>query len=144
MKNFYCKGLGLKKAYTLTYGQLAESLEKAGTIDGESLAGLKMMGEMPYIDYIEVAPHQYIEFFHSVGQEKKNKEDTNFYGYQHICLEVSNIHEAWDAVIMNGIKPDTEIALGVEGSYQFWLVDPDGNRLELMEYTKEAKQLKLL
>jgi len=38
----------------------------------------------------------------------------------------------------------TEIALGVEGSYQFWLVDPDGNRLELMEYTKEAKQLKPL
>jgi predicted dehydrogenase/catechol 2,3-dioxygenase-like lactoylglutathione lyase family enzyme len=144
MQNFYCKGLGLKKAYTLTYGQLAESLEKAGTIDGESLVGLKMMGEMPYIDYIEVAPHQYIEFFHTVGQEKKKKVDTNFYGYQHICLEVSNIHEAWDAVIMNGIKPDTEIALGVEGSYQFWLVDPDGNRLELMEYTKEAKQLKLL
>lgn len=63
-----------------------------------------MMGEMPYIDYIEVAPHQYIEFFHTVGQEKKKKVDTNFYDYHHICLEVSNIYEAWDAVIMNGIN----------------------------------------
>lgn len=142
MQNFYCKGLGLKKAFTLTYGALADSLEKAGTVDAKSLAGLKMMGQMPYIDYIEVAPHQYIEFFHCIGSEKKEERDlSKFYGYQHICLEVSDIHKAWDAVIENGIKPDTEIALGVEGAYQFWLTDPDGNRLELMEYTSTAKQL---
>ena len=39
------------------------------------------------------------------------------------------------------MKPDTEISLGADGAYQFWLVDPDGNRLELMEYAEGAKQL---
>ena len=33
------------------------------------------------------------------------------------------------------------ISQGVAGSCQFWLVDPDGNRLELMEYVPGAKQL---
>lgn len=44
---------------------------------------------------------------------------------------------------MAGATPTkfTEIALGAEGAYQFWLVDPDGNRLELMEYAPGAKQL---
>lgn len=59
MQNFYCKGLGLKKTYTLTYGQLS---------------GLKMMGKMPYIDYIEVAPHQYIEFFILLDNKKRKRQ----------------------------------------------------------------------
>lgn len=142
MMNFYTKGLGLKKAFTLTYGMLGEYLEKVGGADDQMLGGLKMMGNMPCIDYIEIAPHQYIEFFYCTGQSKKEERDrSKLYGYQHFCLEVPNIHAAWDAVIYNGIKPDTEITLGAEGAYQFWIVDPDGNRLELMEYAPGAMQL---
>ncbi|MFW2504167.1 VOC family protein [Clostridium diolis] len=142
MKNFYCRGLGLKKAYTMTYGDLAKWMENTGAADEQNLSLLRMMAAMPYIDYIEIAPHQYIEFFYCTGQKKKEERDlSKFYGYQHICLEVSDIHKAWDAVVNNGIKPDTEIALGVEGAYQFWLTDPDGNKIELMEYTSAAKHL---
>ena len=103
---------------------------------------MRMMGDRPWIDYIEVAPHQYIELFHTDGQQLQELRDLSGYdGYQHICLEVSDIHAAWDACIANGLKPDTEISLGADGAYQFWLVDPDGNRLELMEYAEGAKQL---
>lgn len=142
MRNFYCRGLGLKKVFTLTYGDLADGLQRSGTADEQTLAGLRMMAALPCIDYVEIAPHQYIEFFYCTGQEKKEERNLQtYYGYQHICLEVSDIHAAWDAVIHNGIKPDTEIALGTEGAYQFWLTDPDGNKLELMEYAPGAKQL---
>ncbi len=34
------------------------------------------------------------------------------------------------------------ISLGADETYQFRLVDPDGNRLEMMEYAEGAKQLK--
>ena len=54
---------------------------------------------------------------------------------------MSNIQEAMEAVIANGLIPDTQINKGADGSWQFWLVDPDGNRLELMEYAAGAKQL---
>ena len=142
MENFYCKGLGLKKAYTLTFEKFAEFLEKVNDVDPAFLNQLKMSGEKAFIDYIEVAPHQYIELFHNFGGEKKElKNLTDFYGYQHLCLEVSDIYKAWDAVVYNGIKPKTEISLGVDGAYQFWIVDPDGNELELMQYTDSAKQL---
>ena len=142
MPAFYCRGLGLRKAMTLTYGDLYRAMKDSGMADEKTLMGMKMLGERPWIDYIEVAPHQYIELFYSVGEEKQELRDLSGYdGYQHICLEVSDIHAAWDACLANGLKPDTEISLGADGAYQFWLVDPDGNRLELMEYAPGAKQL---
>ena len=143
MKNFYCRGLGLREAFTLTCGDLADALERSGGAEAETLAGLRLMAERPWITYIEIAPRQYLEFLHCPGQEKKEPPDPRqFCGYQHICLEVRDIREAWEAVAANGITPDTEIALGCEGAYQFWLTDPDGNRLEMMAYTAEAKQLR--
>ena len=107
-----------------------------------TIMGMRMMGNQPWLDYIEVAPHQYIELFHTAGRQLKEDRDlSDAYGYQHLCLEVDDIQAAYDAVVANGITPDTEIQLGADGAYQFWLVDPDGNRLELMEYAPGAKQL---
>lgn len=142
MRNFYCRGLGLKLAFTLTCGALADGLERAGGADEAALSGLRARGDEPCIDYIEVAPRQYIEFFYCAGEEKRDAGKLGqYYGYQHICLETSDIHRAWDAVVANGLRPDKKIVLGCDGAYQFWLTDPDGNRLELMEYTPEAKHL---
>lgn len=142
MERFYCLGLGLKKVATLTYGALAEAMAKAPNVDQQMLMGMRMMGNQPWLDFIEVAPHQYIELFHTAGQQlKEDKDLSDAYGYQHICLEVEDIQAAYAAVVANGIKPDTAISLGADGAYQFWLVDPDGNRLELMEYAPGAKQL---
>ena len=144
MKKFYCEGLGLKKVLTLTYSDLLKSMEQSELAkkNPSMIQGMKALGNLPWIDYLEVAPHQYIELFYEYGREKKEERNLMpYYGYQHICLEVSDIKEAWDAVIANGLTPDTPISLGADKSWQFWLVDPDGNRLELMEYADVAKQL---
>lgn len=136
MLAFYTKGLGLKKVNAITFEQLSK------VMSGETAKHVAMLGDKTWIDYIEVAPHQYIELFRNIGQDLSEKRDLlNNYGYQHLCLEVEDIHKAWDAVIANGITPDTEIKLGADNSYQFWLVDPDGNRLELMQYPEDAYQL---
>ena len=142
MRNFYTKGLGFKQVDRLTYGDLAAAIEASGQADPQMLMGMKMMADQPWIDYIEVAPHQYIELFYTPGQELGVDRDlSDAYGYQHICIEVEDIHKAWDAAMYNGLTADTQIQLGCDGAYQFWLVDPDGNRLELMEYTDKAMQL---
>lgn len=141
MKNFYCKGLGLRCVKTLTYGDLAQHLEEIGH-EEEMIANLKMVSNEPWVDYIEVAPHQYIELFYTLGDPKKEERDlSRYYNYQHLCLEVSDIYEAKEAIMKNGVKLDIDINLGIDGSYQLWIVDPDGNRIELMQYTKESKQL---
>lgn len=142
MLNFYTGGLGLRKAGTLTYQDLYESMKQAPGMDKNVLIGLQSKGNSPWIDYIEVAPHQYVELFHAEGSPKETVEDlTGRVGYQHLCLEVSDIKKAYDVCVANGIKPDTEISLGADGAYQFWLTDPDGNRLELMQYTEESRQV---
>ena len=143
MLDFYVEGLGLRKAGTLTYQDLYESMKQVPDMKKEVLIGLQSKGSSPWIDYIEVAPHQYLELFHTEGQEKEVLADvTGCVGYQHLCLEVSDIKKAYEVCASNGIKPDTEISLGADGAYQFWLTDPDGNRLELMQYTEESRQVK--
>ena len=143
MPAFYGQGLGLKKAMTLTVGDLARAMERSGLADPALAAAMKAYHEKPWIEYYEVGPHQYIELFYSPGgaplREARDLQDT--YGYQHICIEVSDVHKAWDAVTANGIIPDTGITRGQAGAYQFWVKDPDGNRLELMEYADGALQL---
>ena len=143
MLDFYTKGLGLALADRLTCADLAAAMEGTGAPEAV-LQGLKAMGDSSWIDYIEVAPHQYIELFHVLGpEEKKTDRDLkDAFGYQHICIEVEDIHRAWDAVLANGLTPDTQIRLGAAGAWQFWLVDPDGNRLELMQYGEGALQLR--
>ena len=92
MERFYCLGLGLKKVLTLTYGELAEAMAQAPNADQQMLAGMRMMKDKPWLDFIEVAPHQYLELFHTAGRqltEDRNLSDA--YGYQHLCLEVKDI-----------------------------------------------------
>ena len=140
MLAFYTRGLGMRKVHTLTFGDLAAWLEKTGRADAQTLAGLRAIASEPWIDYLQAAPHQYLEFFHTPAP-KKQRDPQGHYGYQHLCLEVTDIRKAWDAVTGNGVRPYTQISLGCEGAYQFWMEDPDGNKIEMMEYTPEAKQL---
>lgn len=142
MELFYCRGLGLKKVLTLTYGDLARWLRQSGGTDEAALRRLEVMGDRPWIDYIQAAPRQFIELFHTDGQTLREARDLRgAYGYQHICLETADIEAAYAAVLANGLRPDTPISRGADGAYQFWLTDPDGNRLELMEYAPGAMQL---
>ena len=61
--------------------------------------------------------------------------------YQHFCLEVERI-EAFRASLISRRVSVTEIAVGMDGSKQCWVQDPDGNSIELMEYTPASLQTK--
>ncbi len=142
MRNFYTKGLGLKLAKTLKYSDLIEHLLANGT-DLDEIKQFNLLENESWIDFIEVAPHQYIELFYNLGESKQDERKlSNYYGYQHLCLEVSDIHIARDAILKNGLMIDKDITLGADYSYQLWVVDPDGNRIELMQYTDKSKQSK--
>ena len=63
--------------------------------------------------------------------------------YQHFCLEVDDIQATVAGLRKNGVEVG-EISLGSDRSWQAWLADPDGNRIELHCYTPESKQLSAL
>lgn len=60
--------------------------------------------------------------------------------YQHFCLQVTGISQVREGIIARGC-PVTEVTTGMDGSLQAWIKDPDGNDIELMEYTNESLQL---
>ncbi|MDQ7056712.1 MAG: VOC family protein [Persephonella sp.] len=61
-------------------------------------------------------------------------EDLKFSGYRHIAFRVENIHKAKEKLIRKGlISHRTEIKKGRTGILYFFLTDPDGNFVEIVE-----------
>ena len=144
--HFYCDCLGLKQKLLLNFDfnmedeSLKESYAKVEVSEELRKRYEAMMGK-PWITYVEVAPHQYIELFYTYSPMDKKLNDDSQIGYLHLSLEVDNIKEAREELIAKGVQPTTEIALGPDHTYQMWIADPDGNRIELMEYTDRSLQL---
>jgi catechol 2,3-dioxygenase-like lactoylglutathione lyase family enzyme len=109
--DFYCRQLGMTPAF--------EFRRPDGTHYGQ---------------YIHVGGRNFVELFIGELAEPAEKQ-----AYRHLCLEVPNIERAAAAFRANGVEV-TEIKLGGDQSYQAWLEDPDGNRIELHQYTATSKQ----
>jgi hypothetical protein len=56
---------------------------------------------------------------------------------QHFCFEVTNLTDFRAKLERAGLKM-TPISTGMSKAIQSWTNDPDGNPIELMEYTPEA------
>ena len=59
--------------------------------------------------------------------------------YRHFCLEVTGLEEFCSRLREKDVSV-SEITLGMDHSYQAWIADPDGNQIELMEYTPSSMQ----
>ena len=59
----------------------------------------------------------------------------------HLCLEVDDIAGTKGTLEARGAKVGA-VLQGFDGSLQAWLSDPDGNPIELMEYTSRSLQLR--
>ncbi len=60
--------------------------------------------------------------------------------YQHFCLEVIGLEDYRASLEARGIRV-SPVKVGMDGSRQAWISDPDGNAIELMEYTPRSLQL---
>lgn len=112
---FYCDILGLKKAFAIQDD----------------------MGN-PWIEYIKVAPGQFIELFY--GGSEGGPEQPKETGYSHLCLEVEDIHGITHRIKEMGLSLDSEPRQGKDGNYQCWVRDPDGNRIEFMQLHPDSPQ----
>jgi catechol 2,3-dioxygenase-like lactoylglutathione lyase family enzyme len=109
--DFYRDGLGLKEAFDF----INENGKRYGV-------------------YLHVGGRNFIELFIGELGERADKQS-----YKHICLEVDDIETTVDALRARGVEV-SPIKLGNDHSYQAWITDPDGNRIELHHYTPESKQ----
>lgn len=86
--------------------------------------------------YLKLSDHNFLEFFET-GSNCAPPADCAF---AHICLEVDSIVVTSARLAAIGVET-SERKLGNDRSYQAWVTDPDGIRIELHEYTPESSQL---
>ena len=87
-----------------------------------------------YGQYIHVGGRCFIEIFQGELGPRAEKQP-----YRHLCLEVADLERSVEALRARGV-PVENVKVGNDRSWQGWIVDPDGNRIELHGYTPESKQ----
>ena len=121
MIDFYVQKLGLKIAFTL---------------DND--------GGEPFGWYVECGKMSFIEIFDQVGAVRQwgGKVETLQSGskFRHVCFEVKDLEGYRDVLVRKGVII-TAITVGMDNSKQAWVKDPDGNDIELMEYTPTSFQV---
>lgn len=95
--------------------------------------------------YLECGDTSFIEIFDRVLKQKQwggtiDTEKRRGSFYDHFCLEVTGMKEFKALLESRGIVL-TDIATGMDHSFQMWTKDPDGNPIEFMEYTAASRQL---
>ena len=120
--DFYVDKLGLKVKFTLDHD------------DGTAFGW-----------YVDCGNSTFIEIFDQKGAAKQWKfqaeELKKGNQYKHLCFEVADIEAYRQGLVAKGLSV-TQITVGMDHSKQCWIKDPDGNDIELMEYTPESFQLK--
>lgn len=120
MIDFYVDKLGLKIAFTLDN-------EK-----GEAFGW-----------YVECGKMTFIEIFDQAGAVKQWGGDIKKleHGgiFKHLCLEAKDLEVYREVILKKGVEVSS-ITVGMDNSKQAWIKDPDGNDIELMEYTPASFQ----
>ncbi len=94
--------------------------------------------------YIDCGDDTFIELFDQALKVKqwggvvRQLEKGN--QYSHLSLEVTALADYRQELVDKGVTV-TEISQGMDNSLQAWLKDPDGNDIELMEYTFRSMQI---
>jgi len=87
-----------------------------------------------YGAYLHVGGRTFLELFRGeVGDPAERPS------YRHLCLEVDDMEAAVASLRAKGAEV-TAPKLGSDRSWQAWLAEPDGNRIELHAYTSESRQ----
>jgi Lactoylglutathione lyase and related lyases len=122
MLKFYADALGLKVQFTLDNNE-----------------------GVPFGWYLACGRMTFIEIFDQAGAVRQwggeVVELQHGSKYRHLCFEVKELEAYREMLIGKGILVST-ITVGMDHSKQAWIKDPDGNDIELMEYTPESFQIR--
>ena len=85
--------------------------------------------------YLNAGGRSHVEVFQKGESQFDETNQIN-----HLCLEVDSIDAAIEHVKSKGVDPTQPKKLGVDNTYQCWLTDPNGVKVELFEYTDQSAQ----
>jgi catechol 2,3-dioxygenase-like lactoylglutathione lyase family enzyme len=106
-----------------------------GMVDRSAVAG-KEDNETDWVDMQVPDGSDWIEYMLNVPA---NASPRTLGVMNHIALGVPDIHAAEQQLLKNGMKLTENPQIGRDGKWQLNLYDPDGTRVELMEFTPVQK-----
>jgi lactoylglutathione lyase len=109
--DFYCRQLGLEEAFRL---------DKE---DGS-----------PWIVYIKLGNGSFLELFPVTDVAPSQGS------FSHFCLSVDDLCATLEELRDKGMNLQGDPHLGQDGNWQYWLSDPDGNAIELMQIMPDSPQ----
>ncbi|MBT3268703.1 VOC family protein [Candidatus Poribacteria bacterium] len=112
---FYCGQLGLTEAFRMHND------------DGKL-----------WIVYLRISDSDFIELFPI--DEGDQAAPPQGVGYAHTCLRVDDLEATVREMEARGHEPSDTIRKGRSGCVQYWVTDPDGNRIELMQVLPDSLQ----
>jgi len=117
-KQFYCDVLGLKPAFEM--------------LPDEQGRG--------HIVYLYIANGQFLELF-PAPNAADDFSGGNTGSYRHFQLEVDDLQRTITEIEARGLpRSPNPPRQGRDGNWQYWVTDPDGNRIELMQMASDSLQ----
>jgi catechol 2,3-dioxygenase-like lactoylglutathione lyase family enzyme len=116
---FYCGVLGFEEAFRL-YRDSGET----------------------WLVYVRVNDETFIELF--PGGVEPVAITPKSIAYTHLSLAVDDIDATLADLRSRGLETPGAPTMGKDNNYQYWIADPDGNRIELMQMMPDSLQLKAL
>lgn len=143
---YYRDGLGMKHKFNITFGEwldhiLATAKANGTEPDPEQVKILSARRDEIWIAYFDLGNGQFFELFDPQGAEISRVPQNGELNYNHVSIVLDDIHEAYKELLARGVPIDSAPALGLETTWQMWSHDPDGNRIEFMQYTPTSWQL---
>ena len=133
--DFYCNKLGLEKMFELVISDKIKEVLP----DHPSVA---LIGKSAMV-YINTGNGTFIELFRPIpGFTDLTTGGPNYdgRGFAHLSLQIDDLESYMEMLRARGVAIDSDISSGPDGTIQAWVKDPDGNRIELMEYKEDALQ----
>jgi glyoxylase I family protein len=84
--------------------------------------------------YLTSGGDTFVEVFHKPEAEFAETDRIN-----HICFEVVNMDEALEHIRSLGVTARDK-SKGCDDTWQSWIADPNGTKIELFQYTGESAQ----
>ena len=84
--------------------------------------------------YLDAGGDTHVEVFENAEAEYSGRNQIN-----HICFEVIDIDEAIGHIRSQGVEA-TDKSNGCDDTWQSWVTDPNGVKIELFQYTGKSAQ----
>lgn len=139
---FYRDILGCKEKFSFLYEDFIGIMKNSDyPVPESTLKLLEKKKDKVWLTYLEIADGIYIELFDQLAAFICHKAKNIHLNFQHFAIIVDNIEETKADLISKGVIIDTDISFGPDFTYQMWIHDPDGNKIEIMQYTEKSFQV---